>query len=83
MKFPPDYPIESLRGARRLTPARRRRALEERAAWLEDKIRQEDGVVEEMPSDSSTEKRWPGRDLYVKELAAIAQSLEDLEGAEA
>lgn len=67
MRFPVDYPIESLRGARRLTPARRRRALEERAAWLEDKIRDV----------------GPEKDLYVKELAAIAQSLEDLEGAEA
>lgn len=65
-KFPPDYYIVTLRGAKRLTPARRRRALEERAAWLEDKIRDV----------------GPKKDLYVKELAAIAQSLEDLEGAE-
>ncbi len=60
--FPEDHPVEILRGARKLSPGRIRKALARRAAWLSERL-------EATARNEGDVSRHPGMD----ELKAIVQ----------
>lgn len=76
--FPRDYPIELLRGVRRLTPKKTRDALAKRCAYVVGRITEAKALRKDGVEGGMNPKGY-----MLDELAAVAQAMEAFEREQA